>query len=204
MIGSYGGCDRCYGMCRYRRDGEFAHTPVRDPIFSKSKLGVFDRPEGRNLILTGMSDFAFWLPGWRRSVFSRMAGNPQHNYIMMTKSPGSVTFGTDMECAWFGTTVTRSCEASRIDDLRRNLRSPHRILHVEPAEGGLGSLDVGAADWVVIGVDITAGLPERGWVDEVSDAARDAGVPVYMKSGLEPVMGDGMVRRFPPGMLCRE
>lgn len=191
-------------MCGYRRDAEFAHLPVREPIFSKSKLEVFDRPDGCNLILTGMSDFSFWLPGWRRSVFSKIAANPQHNYIMMTKSPGSVTFGTELEDVWFGTTVARPGEASRLDDLRRNLRSPHRILHVEPAEAGLGSLDVGAADWVVIGAGIATGLPERGWVEEVSDAARDAGVPVYMKSGLEPVMGDGMVRRFPPEMLCRE
>ena len=69
------------------------------PEFFPDKLRLMEKLRPQNFLLTGMSDFAHWKPGWREQVFFKMTENPQHQYLFLTKRPGDIIFSTPLDNA---------------------------------------------------------------------------------------------------------
>lgn len=59
--------------------------------------------------------------------------------------------------------------------------------------------------WLIIGAMTGPGSkdrqPKREWVEEIVKAARDFGVPVFMKKNLVNVWGDNLIQQYPAGMV---
>ena len=84
---------------------------------------------------------------------------------------------------WWGVSVEdRRYGIPRIEVLRRT-KAAVRFLSIEPLLERLGEIDLRAIDWVIVGGE--SGIHRRpiaaGWVREIRDQCRAAGVPFFFK-----------------------
>ena len=201
VIGCTIGCSYCYARNNVRRFHMI--DDFEKPEFFPNKLRLMEKKRPQNFLLTGMSDFAHWNPEWRNQIFSKMAENPQHQYLFLTKRPEDIVFSTTRENAWFGVTVTSSKEKNRIQTLQEHISGGHYYVTFEPMFDNIGTVDLTGIEWIVIGTETgrrkgkTVSKPE--WVRNLTDQAHTLGIPVFMKEDLLPIMGEThMVQEFPP------
>ena len=200
VIGCTIGCSYCYARNNVRR---FHMTEdFSRPEYFPGKLRLMDRKRPQNLLLTGMSDFSDWNPEWREEVFARIARNPQHQYIFLTKRPEKIQFSTELDNVWFGVTVTSAKEKGRIQAMREHIRAKHYQVSFEPMFDDIGEVDFTGIEWIVVGTETgrrkgkSESKPE--WVWNLTDQAHSSGIPVFMKEDLLPVMGEEqMVQELP-------
>lgn len=186
VIGCTIGCSYCYARNNVRRFHMI--DDFEKPEFFPNKLRLMEKKRPQNFLLTGMSDFAHWNPEWRNQIFSKMAENPQHQYLFLTKRPEDIVFSTTLENAWFGVTVTSSKEKNRIRTLREHIHGGHYHVTFEPMFDDVGMVDLTVIEWIVIGTETgrrkgkTVSEPE--WVRNLTDQAHTLGIPVFMKEDI--------------------
>ena len=199
VIGCTVGCPYCYArnnVRRYHMIDDFSK-----PEFFPGKLRLMEKERPQNFLLTGMSDLAGWKAEWREQVFAKMAENPQHQFLFLSKRPDHLDIDTDLDNAWFGVTVTRRSELWRIDALRKNVRAKHYHVTFEPLFDDPGEVDFSGIDWIVIGT--MTGPQSRKvrtspeWVYSLTGQAHAQGIPVFWKEDLVPIMGEDMVQELP-------
>ena len=200
VIGCTIGCSYCYARNNVRR---FHMTEdFSRPEYFPGKLRLMGRKRPQNLLLTGMSDFSDWNPEWREEVFARIAQNPQHQYIFLTKRPEKIQFSTELDNVWFGVTVTSAKEKGRIQAMREHIRAKHYQVSFEPMFDDIGEVDFTGIEWIVVGTETgrRKGKSESKteWVWNLTDQAHSRGIPVFMKEDLLPVMGEAqMIQELP-------
>ena len=121
------GCTIGFGYCYARNNCNRFHMTENFsvPEYMDRKLRLMDNPKPHVWLMTGMSDFSDWATAWKKEIFDRMAQNPQHAYIFLTKRPERIHFKTDNEKAWSGVTVTRASEKERRDDSQKHSEAKH-------------------------------------------------------------------------------
>ena len=200
VIGCTIGCSYCYARNNVRR---FHMTEdFSRPESFPGKLKLMDRKRPQNLLLTGMSDFSDWDSEWREEVFARIARNPKHQYIFLTKRPEKIQFSTELDNVWFGVTVTSAKEKGRIQAMREHIRAKHYQVSFEPMFDDIGEVDFTGIEWIVVGTETgrRKGKSESKteWVWNLTDQAHSRGIPVFMKEDLLPVMGEAqMIQELP-------
>lgn len=198
-----------------------AHYPYGfKPTLHRYRLNDYIGKDGRNVFVCSMADlFGEWVPdGWIWEVFEACGKAPQHNYLFLTKNPARYTKDTTYQVllkfasvkAWFGTTVTTQPDF----DLRAwNLPLyRHCFLSMEPMleEIRIDAEKITASPikWVIIGAETGRRkgkvIPKRGWIEDVVDGCRKAGIPVFMKSSLADIWGGRLVQEFPEGLNRRK
>lgn len=200
VIGCTIGCSYCYARNNVRR---FHMTEdFSRPEYFPGKLRLMDRKRPQNLLLTGMSDFSDWKPEWREEVFERIAQNPQHQYIFLTKRPEKIRFSTELNNVWFGVTVTSAKEKGRIQAMREHIKGKHYQVSFEPMFDDIGEVDFTGIEWIVVGTETGRrkgkSVSKREWVWNLTEQAHSCDMPVFMKEDLLPVMGEEqMVQELP-------
>lgn len=195
VIGCTVGCSYCYARNnarRYHMTSDFSK-----PVFFPNKLRLMEKEKPQNFLLTGMSDLAVWKTEWREQVFAKIAENPHHQFLFLSKRPDLLNINTELENAWFGVTVTRKSELWRIDALRKNVRAKHYHVTFEPLFDNPGEVDFSGIDWVVIGT--MTGAQSRKvrtspeWVYSLTEQAHALHIPVFWKEDLAPIMSEDCV-----------
>ena len=195
VIGCTIGCSYCYARNNVRR---FHMIDDFDkPEFFPNKLRLMEKKRPQNFLLTGMSDFAHWNPEWRNQIFSKMAENPQHQYLFLTKRPEDIVFSTTLENAWFGVTVTSSKEKNRIRTLREHIHGGH--YHLTGTTSSMSNIE--AAD--VICDSLNEALPPpvgryQALIEEVttsliaSDISKDESALTVLGLQNKTSLGEGL------------
>ena len=200
VVGCDIGCAYCYARCNCRRFHITDDFSV--PELFTQKLRLMENRTAHNWLLTGMSDLSGWRNEWREAVFSKMAENPAHNYLFLTKRPERLDFSCDLESAWFGVTVTSAAEKRRISDLRTHIRTKHYHVTFEPLFDDIGEVDLRGVGWIVIGTETGRrrgkAVSRIEWVRSLTAQAHSLGIPVFMKEDLLPIMGEeNMIQELP-------
>ena len=184
------GCTYCYARNNCRRFHMTDDFSV--PEYMPRKLRILESRDPRVFLMTGMSDFSDWRPEWTTEVFDRMARNPHHAYLFLTKRPERLDLQTDDDNVWMGVTVTCGAEKGRIAALRQHARARHYHVTFEPLFGPIKGLDLTGVEWIV------------EWVRGIIAQARAQGVAVFMKEELLPIMGEsGMIQELPEAFKQR-
>ncbi len=167
----------------------------------------------KTIFVCSMADlFGDWVPDeWIDEVFAACAKAPQHRYLFLTKNPkryydlaeqGETPNGKlpDAPNMWFGTTITSVREPIFWGD------GWNTFLSIEPLLTDFKELTTAFHDmsikWVIIGAETgnrkNKVIPKKEWVDNICRVAIDAGLPVFMKDSLLPIVGkENMMREFP-------
>lgn len=145
----------------------------------------------RNVFTCSMADlFGRWVPvEWINAVMMAARGNPQWNFLFLTKFPQRLAEIEIPDNAWMGTTVDMQARVKNAEKAFENVNGGVKWLSVEPMIEPLKFERLDLFDWVVIGgasssSKTPAWRPPFEWVYDLVSQARDAGCKVYMKSNL--------------------
>lgn len=181
-----------------------------EPTLHEYKL---DEPQHwkkpRTVFVCSMADlFGEWVPDeWIEAVFTACEKAPQHRYLFLTKNPkryqklAEAGKLPENKRYWYGSTAT-----GPEDDFFWS-RGHNTFVSFEPLlspfgepKDGVGGL--AGMNWAIIGAETgnrkDKVTPEKEWVEAIVENAKDAGVPVFMKNSLVPIMGEANMRRETP------
>jgi protein gp37 len=227
ITGCLHGCNYCYARA-IATNGRFAKAfPAGfTPLFHRERLNApfntqvpmkhLDDPAYRRVFVCSMADmFGKWVPtDWIRQVLALEGGNPQWEYLHLTKFPDGYVDLTLPATAWAGTSVD---EQNRVRIAERAMRQVTNVkvkwLSLEPLRERLEFTDLSMFDWLVIGAQtrtnqpggsVPAFAPPLEWVLRLTDQAHEAGVRVHWKPNLRAVDGIDQVAwvdEYPDQML---
>ena len=165
---------------------------------------------GKNIFVGAMSDiFGKWVPdNWIDEIFEVCEQNPIHNYLFLTKNPKRyVQYGVPKRKAnlWYGTTVTRRIDMRRIGYLPAEA---YTFVSIEPILEDLYAEQywtLREVDWIIIGAETGRNkqkvVPKLEWIQSIVQEADRAGIPVFMKKSLLPIVGEENLRMEFPKQL---
>lgn len=181
------------------------------PTFHRYKL---EEPQHwkkpRNIFVCSMADlFGDWVPKeWIRVVFVACERAPQHRYLFLTKNPRRYNELYKYKLpyiynAMFGYTLDQSHTQEWFE--REN--PPHGedvFVSIEPITEPLNTLSlqhIAKCGWAIVGAETGNRkgkiIPEKKWVDDIATVCREAGIPLFMKESLRPIMGNDFRQEFP-------
>ena len=220
-------CEYCYARRIAKRFGFHTHEPeiservlIEMPVSGGRKVPYpfdfeptlhrykMDEPQGiktpQNIFVCSMADlFGGWVPDeWIEQVFEACEKAPQHRYMFLTKNPQRYI---DLEKAgrlpkrdnmWYGSTITDGDTPYFFYD------KVNTFVSIEPILGHFAPHHKLTADWAIMGAMTGPGSkgkqPSQQEVDNILRSAGAAGVPVFMKDSLIPIVGEESMRReFP-------
>ncbi|NBW17172.1 MAG: DUF5131 family protein [Caulobacteraceae bacterium] len=158
----------------------------------------------KNVFTGSMADiFGRWVPAdWIDLVIDAVRGNPQWNFLFLTKFPQRVhEFGQMPDNAWMGTTVDCQERVANAEKAFAKMGGGIKWLSIEPMLTPLKFTRLDLFDWVVIGgasksAQTPAWVPPFDWIADLHAQARAAGCAVYHKDNL--CLGDELrLKEFP-------
>jgi len=158
----------------------------------------------KNVFTGSMADiFGRWVPAeWIELVVEAVRGNPQWNFLFLTKFPQRVhEFGQMPQNAWMGTTVDCQERVANAEKAFAKMGGGIKWLSIEPMLTPLKFTRLDLFDWVVIGgasksAQTPAWVPPFDWISDLHLQARAAGCAVYHKDNL--CLGDQVrLKEFP-------
>ncbi len=149
------------------------------------------------------------LPGLelRGDVFNLIRLCPDDQFFFLTKCPWNLKkWGEFPDNAWVGVSAWDFLSFSKAlyrDGGLMEVTAKHKWLSLEPLLGQMSNIVAGdfencGINWVVIGGQTApTKLPEKAWVDEIVAAANRAGIPVWIKNNLKPLLGENLRQELP-------
>jgi len=148
--------------------------------------------------------FGDWLPTkWQREVLNVVKNNPQHRFYFLTKKPQNVpNFSPFPNNCWIGVTVSNNLmSANAWKCYFDTFAAKVKFISFEPLLEemvGFYYSNILKSDWVIIGSQTKPYKPPKiEWVEAIVERADKAGVPVFLKDNLKPLLGDNLRQEFP-------
>jgi protein gp37 len=206
ITGCLHGCWFCYA----------AKIPVRfpkrfpngfNPTFWPERLyEPWELKKPSKIFVCSIADiFAAWTPEkWRDLVLESIKLCPvKHIFQLLTKNPERIPDIQFPDNVWIGCTVTQPSELDLIDSIKK-VKAKVRFASFEPLLGPINMLDLArlrGLEWAIIG-KLTGSRkvqlrPE--WVYDLVDTMTVAGVPVFMKNNLYPIIPKEAILQAWPG-----
>jgi protein gp37 len=212
ITGCLHGCTYCYARAiatngRFKKAFPAGFTPLFHPERLNAPFNTpvpakhVDDPAFHRVFVCSMADmFGKWVPPeWIDQVLAIEHGNPQWQYLHLTKFPTGYVGRTMPPTAWVGTSVDEQKRVRIAEDAMRQVNDVElKWLSLEPLLEPLQFTDLTMFGWVVIGAQtrtnqpggsVPAFAPPLEWVLRLTDQAREAGCRVHWKPNLRTVAG---------------
>jgi protein gp37 len=160
------------------------------PQFFPERLKEFESKKPKAIFIDSMSDIEFWQPEWEEEIWAAMEKNPQHNYIMLTKTHN-----------WFERRPANWYIGATIDTQKRHDEfwlPLYDFLSIEPI---LEPIKLNESEisnpiflkQIIIGAQTgnrkDKVIPQKQWIDDIVRQADRYRIRVYMKESLRRLMG---------------
>ncbi len=185
------GCPYCYARAtaqRWKPGDNF------EPRWMEKNFNRAMPKDPAIIFVNSMSDIEWWEPEWWNRVILRIAENPQHQFLFLTKNPEVYNGEVAPENCWVGVTATNPAEVLCAQSLDSGLI---QFLSIEPIQERIDpvTIDLDVIDWVILGAETGHRpgriVPPAAWVAPWLDLK----IPLFMKDNLP---WDGERRReFP-------
>uniref|UniRef100_A0A6H1ZR91 Radical SAM superfamily protein n=1 Tax=viral metagenome TaxID=1070528 RepID=A0A6H1ZR91_9ZZZZ len=174
----------------------FWEDKLCEPVWLPSS---YRRPKAKGIFACDMSDlFGIGVPeDWTQRVIDITKACPYHRFYLLTKQPQNlIKWSPFPDNCWVGVSATDFKLSARalyvgLDRIEAKVK----FLSFEPL---LGDVNVMAEDfkntgvnWVIIGQQTPvklATMPKIGWVEDIVRASDKAGIPVFLKDNLKPLL----------------
>lgn len=176
------------------------------PTFHSYRLDIpkqWTKP--RTIFVCSMADmFGEWVPDeWIEEVFEACKAAPQHRYLFLTKNPARYAsliingiLPTEKNF-WYGSTTEKKCDTFWWSDYCNSFVSIEPIMEPFTNTGD----DRCYVDWIIVGAETGSRkgkvVPEKAWIGEIVERARNLDIPVFMKESLRGIMGADFVQEYP-------
>jgi len=150
--------------------------------------------------------FGNWIPGkWQDEVFRVIELFPEHRFYLLTKQPQNlIKWSPFPDNCWVGVSATNKTQLTLAQHYLSEVEARIKYISFEPLLEqmtktrihfkGLGF----RIDWIIIGAQTKpTKFPEISWVEEIVRAADAAGIPVFQKDNLKPILGDTLRQELP-------
>lgn len=196
------------GRATTEREGDWADPfyprfwegRLDDSLFITKSLRIRLQPRG--IFVCDMGElFGNWIPReWQEEIFLTIVNNPQHRFYLLTKQPQNlIKFSPFPENCWVGVTATNADMCIRGGYCLTKIDAQVKFLSLEPLldwqHGKPGfiatMLNSWGVNWLIIGqqTPISAKTqPKIEWIKEIVEAADKAGVKVFLKDNLRPLL----------------
>jgi protein gp37 len=205
VTGCEHGCNFCYAreIAHSQRMADYYPNKF-EPTFHRYRLEApsnMPKPkpdsgkDGRVFVCSMADLFGKWVPDeWIRSVFDACQDAPEWEYLFLTKWPARYSKMPLLEKAWYGASVIRQSDVSRVEKAMKSF-SPNGVkwISLEPMLEPIKFEDISWCDLVVIGSQTSTNqpdghvpefAPEFDWIVDVVNQCRAEGVPYYLKANL--------------------
>jgi len=175
---------------RFHGKGSFVAQLVPEGLHDPTK-----RKRPATIFVGSMTDIGRpdMLPQWVRAVSSVMVEASWHRYLLLSKRPlgyADIAALAARQGWWCGATVDSAWYDRSVADLLA-LSIPNVYLSFEPLLGRVGDIALaalrrGKVRWAILGACTGPGafMPPREQVEEIMEACRVGGVPVFVKDNL--------------------
>jgi protein gp37/ParB-like chromosome segregation protein Spo0J len=144
-----------------------------------------------NVFTCSMADlFGRWVPTeWIEAVLDQARGNPQWNFLFLTKFPIRLQEFEFPDNAWVGTTVDAQARVANAERAFEKVNAKVKWLSCEPLLEPLQFTRLDLFQWIVMGgasgsSQTPLWRPPRPWIDDLRGQARRAGCRIYEKTNL--------------------
>ena len=143
---------------------------------------------------------------WTTRILEKIRVNSVDRFYLLTKQAARLPeFSPFPENAWVGVTATNTKMFVDAMDSLYNVQAKVKYLSLEPLlewhiepDVLYGDLKAQQLDWIIIGAQTNPYKPPlKIWVDEITEAAKKAGIPYFLKDNLRPLLGDNLVQEMP-------
>ena len=187
-------CEYCYARKLAKRFG--------DPDFRPTwKQKNFDKPfpkKPSRIFVDSMSDVYWWEGEWMESVLKKIADNPIHTFLFLTKRPVVYSDYSFSPNCWLGITITNWQEAlDKFPDYTKKII----FTSVEPILSHINPSYLLADHWIIIGAETGNRkgkiIPKRKWIAEIVDYCKAVNIPVFLKESLREIWGEKLIQEYP-------
>ncbi|KKM70643.1 hypothetical protein LCGC14_1438730 [marine sediment metagenome] len=205
------------GCGDYHYDTEIdAH--LKDPFYPRlwpERLNdVLDSKKEKGIFVCDMSDlFGIGIPeDWTRQVLNEIRFNERryvkpHRFYLLTKQPQNLAKWSPFpDNCWVGVTATNAKDC--LGGLRglEAITAKVKYISFEPLLDYIGGLwladwlNSGIVNWLIIGAQTKPYKPpEIEHVKEIVEAADKAGIPVFLKKNIEPLLRQELNNKYLTG-----
>ncbi|GHV42976.1 hypothetical protein FACS1894187_25370 [Synergistales bacterium] len=178
-----------------------------DPTLHRYRLTEPAKMKKPQIIFVGsMADlFGDWVPtSWIEEVFAACAAAPWHTYLFLTKNPTRyielAKEGLLPKQHYYGTTVTDHDTPYFWSDDYHTFISIEPLLRWDIIDAPRA--ETKPVDGIIIGAETGNRhgkvVPQKAWIDDITQCADDEGILVFYKKSLIPIVGVGNMRRELP------
>ena len=182
-------------MAGFNEDGildpfypRFWEERLYEPKHTKGSKGIFVCDMGEL--------FGDWIPThWIEQIMLTIELSPQHRFYLLTKQPQNlIKFSPFPENAWVGVTATSYPFAIESLGYLKQVEAKVKYISFEPLlfwglTTGQAEWAMEVISWLIIGAQTKPYKPpEIEWVQEIVEAADKAGVKVFLKDNLKPLI----------------
>ena len=187
-----GGCWYCY----YSGKRGIARRFKQDPTL-RLDLSVFDKlpKKPKRVFLCSTNDYwGNWISDeWREAIREKTQEYLQHTFLLLTKQPQNLPKDSPYPLNWWvGVTATNQLDYDIGASLLSGIEAKIKFMSLEPL---LEQIIIPSYNrdfnWIIVGRLTGYGTkydPKVEWVEEIAEACDKAGIPVFLKSNLRPLL----------------